>query len=651
MSTLGNLLLVIALIVSVMTGVLYFMSWNKKKDTTVLNKYAEFGIKTIFAILTLSELLLLIALIADNYTLQYVYQYTSNETALIYKITALWAGNAGALLIWAWICSLLSFLLIKIKRPGLKELVPQAMPVMLLVNILFIVLIFSANPFTPAAMPYTNGHGLNPLLENIAMILHPPLLLIGYVLLAVPFALAVSSLIQKRTDSLWITEARPWALLGWLFLGAGNILGMWWAYVELGWGGYWAWDPVENSGLMPWLLATAFLHSSLMEKRRNSFKIWNYVLIIFAFNMTMFGAFLSRSDILESVHSFGSTAMGPAFLVFLIISLGVSLTLLIRNKKLYKTTSEEDSFFSSDTSFLLVNVLLSLSTFATWVGTMYPFFSEILTGRRIEQTKAFFQTVNVPLFVILAVIAGIGIMFDFKKKSAKEMKLDILVPVLVAIAASVVMAFIGWTKWYVIVSGFAFFYMIASTIWKWIMDIKTAASGTNKTVFEALGNLFKTNRPRYGSYLAHIGIAIMALGIMASTVFPESESNTLAIGESLTVSNYEITFDGMQLSMDQIPEGGGMGNKINYYAFYDVTKNGKYVGRITPHRSFYRSQAQWVSEIGIRSTLIDDIYISLDDWDDNTSTISVKVNPGVLWIWIGGIILVLGGLVAFSKER
>lgn len=648
MGTLGNIAIILSIVIAVLTGICYLASWKSPKSNT--RKYAQYGVDALFILLTLAEIFLLCAILGHDYSIQYVYSYTSNSTSLIYLISALWAGNAGSLLFWAWFASLLCFMLIRSKREDTQSLIAQAMPIMMLVSVLFIALVLIENPFTPAQQAYTDGHGLNPMLEHFAMILHPPCLLAGYVMLAVPFALAVSALIQKRTDGSWVNASRSWALMAWVLLGAGNILGMWWAYAELGWGGYWAWDPIENSGLMPWLLTTAFLHSTMIERRRSGFKIWNILLIIFAFNLTIFGAFLSRSDILNSVHSYGKTAMSPVFVIFLVIAVGLSLFLLIRNLKLYKTKSYEDSVLSVETSFLLVNIVLVAATVAIWIGTMYPFFTELITGTRVEQTKDFFQTIAVPLFVFTAVLAGVCVVLGWKKRDTKSIKKPLLIPAGMAVVATVIMIIIGGSKWYVIVAGLGIFYMIFATIWKWALDVKAGTQNGKVDFIQAFITLFKTNRARYGAYIAHIGMAVMALGMMISTVYPVSTMATMKPEQTVMIKDYTITYNSFDVYMDQLPKSGsGMGNRIHYGANFDVTKGTKFVGRIHSEVMYYRTQGQYVSEIGIKSSFGDDIYISLDNWDDDkTVYVTVKVNPMVIWIWIGGVILILGGLISFS---
>jgi len=638
MAILGNGAIILALVAALFSGGAFLLSWNGRNQ---FQRYARLGVWATFGFLTLAILLLLISLFSHDFSLEYVAHYSSLETTSIYLVTALWAGNAGSLLFWGWLTALAGAILMARQNKHTGPLLPYAIPPIMLTVVLFIALMLIENPFISQTDIPANGVGLNPLLENAGMIFHPPALLAGFALLVIPFALGVGALIKNQMTGDWIVAARRWALAAWLLLGAGNIIGMWWAYAELGWGGYWGWDPVENAGLMPWLMLTAFLHSTMMERRRGLYKSWNFLLIIFAFNLAIFGAFLTRSDILNSVHTFGETAMGPIFLVFLAVTLLGSLGLVIWRRHNIVDEASDQGLISGENTFLFFNLLLVASTFAIWLGTMFPFFTDLFTGNRMELDTGFFHQVNIPLFILIILLGGLCVVIGWKKPDLRKLGRQLLWPAALALVTIIGLAIAGITAWYVLVSLFVVVFMLLATLTRWWIDIAAAQRADHQGYLAALRKLFAGNRGRYGGFLVHLAIAIMALGITGSSVYDTSARVTLAPGGTHTIQDYTLVYNGL------IPTSAT--DRMVITGDITLMRGDRAIGKLKPVTWFQLNQSQWVTEVAIRSNLKEDLYVSLDDWDENQNAVfTVRVNPMVAWIWIGGLLLIIGGLVSFS---
>ncbi|MDP2918630.1 MAG: heme lyase CcmF/NrfE family subunit [Dehalococcoidia bacterium] len=602
-------------------------------------------------LVSLSVLVLLIALLSHDFGIEYVWSNSSTDMSVPYLVSALWAGNEGSLLFWAWILSIMALVFVLQKKNRQNPLLPYATPVLMVTVTFFLLLLVSvANPFTGFEPPFPGGAGINPLLENPGMVFHPPLLLAGYAGFTVPFALAIAALITRKLDESWLPLARRWALFAWLLLGLGNLLGAWWAYVELGWGGYWAWDPVENSSLMPWLLATAFLHSMLMQKRRSSFKHWNIVLIILTFNLTIFGTFLTRTDLLNTVHGFGDTGMGPFFITFLLGTVLIPLGLLSSRWKLLKDKADIESLVSRESTFLLNNVLFTVITLVILLGTMFPAILELISGERIGVNEAFFNTVNGPLLLGVVLLAGLCTVIGWRQTTTKEAGKRFLLPLVLTVILGGVLYIAGVTNWAALlgymVSAFALFAIIS----QWLSEV--GAGGRKLAEYpSAFWRLLTANRTRYGAYIVHFSVVMMTVGIIGSSLFDVSTDVTLAKGESTEFEGYEFTYDQIGHTED--------GDRLSINATVNVTKAGQPLGTLVPSKFIDESfntkmgKTQFITEVAIRTTFAEDLYLVLSNWDIDAGTadFQVKVNPLVVWIWIGSGFFLLGGLIAFWPAR
>ena len=471
MSAVGYAALLLALAASLYSAIAYITGARGERRTLIGT--ARGSLLVACGLVTLAVLVLLVALLTHSFQLDYVASYTSRATTLAYLVSALWAGNDGSMLFWVWLISIFATVVVLQRRDQNRELVPYASGIMMFVQAFFlIVLVFTANPFQSLGFSPADGRGLNPMLENPGMILHPPALLAGYVGFTVPFAFAIAALLARKLDSDWLVAVRRWALLSWLLLGIGNIIGAWWAYVELGWGGYWAWDPVENAGLLPWLVATAFLHSIMVQRRKGMFKVWTMLLVVLVFSLSIFGTYITRSGVLSSVHTFGESAMGPYFLVFLIIVVFGSIGLLYYRKDEMKSEAEVEVLVSRESTFLLNNILLVGSAAIVFLGTVFPGISEAIRGVRIEVGKDFFNRVNGPIFLAVILLIGLCTLIGWRATRARSLFRSLRWPGIVAVVVTVILYILGARAGYAVVGSLISSLVFFSILYQWLRETR-----------------------------------------------------------------------------------------------------------------------------------------------------------------------------------
>jgi len=643
MADIGYIALFLALVASIYSAIAYIFGARRKHPALI--ESATNGLLAAFGLVSLSVSVLLHALLTHNFQIEYVASYTSRDLHSVYLISALWAGNDGSLLFWAWLISLFATVVILQKRNIGKVLVPYASSIVMFTEAFFLILLLSvSNPFHQLPFVPAQGMGLNPMLENPGMIIHPPILLAGYVGFTIPFAFAIAALLSRKLGDEWIIAIRRWTLFAWLLLGVGNILGAWWAYVELGWGGYWVWDPVENAGLMPWLVATAFLHSIMMQRRRGMLKVWNMVLIILTFSLAIFGTFLTRSGILSSVHTFSESDLGIFFLIFIGITLLGSLGLLYYRKEELKGEAEMESLVSRESTFLLNNLLLVGAAFAIFLGTIFPVISEAVRGVKISIGAPFFNQVNGPIFLAIILLTGLCALIGWRRASIKNLIRNFLWPLVVAIILGIALFSLGIREWYVLLAFPLCSFVLFTILYEWFRGTRARHRMKAGNYLKAFFSLIGANKPRYGGYIVHIAIILIAIGVIGSSFYDVEKEAILMPGESMTIKSYTLTYE----SMDQYETQ----SKLVAAATLSVHNQGKFIGRLTPEKYLHRSYQQPVTEVAIRSTLLEDLYVILVGWDeDGTTAFKVLVNPLVNWIWIGGGLLVLGGLIALWPDR
>jgi cytochrome c-type biogenesis protein CcmF len=593
--------------------------------------------------LTVASGALIYALVSRDFQIEYVARYTNRALPLVYTLTAFYAGQEGSLLLWGWLLSLFSSIVIWQNREKNRELIPHTTLVLMAITFFFLLLlVFVTNPFKRLPSVPPDGQGLNPLLQNPGMIFHPTTLFVGYVGFAVPYAFAMAALITGQLGEAWIRTTRRWTLISWFFLTLGNLLGAQWAYVELGWGGYWAWDPVENASFLPWLVATAYLHSVMVQEKRGMLKVWNIVLITFTFLLTIFGTFITRSGIISSVHTFGQSSLGWIFLVFLGIAILVSFNLLMNRFPKLKSKNELDSLLSRESSFLYNNLILMGIAFATFWGTIFPIISEAVRGVKITVGPPFFNKVNTPIGLALLALTGFCPLIAWRKASAENLRRNFFLPFLVAIAGGIVIYLSGIRQLYPFLSFTISLFVVFTIFLDFYRGGRARRAMAGGSFPGALWALLTRNKRRYGGYVVHLGIVLVFVGITGDA-FKMEKQITVNKGDSFEVKDYTIRYD----SLARYPTA----NKEVVAATLSVFNAGKRVALLTPEKNFHKGHDQAATEVDIHSTLKEDLYVILAGHEGEIATFKVLVNPLVVWIWIGGGVMALGTIVAMFPDR
>lgn len=545
---------------------------------------------------------------------------------------------------WAWVLSIFGAIVVFQTRARNMDMAPYVLLIIGAIEVFFLgLLVFSSQPFAMLATVPPDGYGLNPMLTNPGMFFHPTTLYLGYVGFTVPFAFCIAALITGKLGDQWIKSTRRWTLFAWLFLTLGNLIGAWWAYVELGWGGYWGWDPVESASFMPWLVATAYLHSVMIQQRRGMLKIWNVGLIIATFTLTIFGTFLTRSGILSSVHSFGQSDLGSLFLGFMVVTLVGSIGLILYRMPLLRQPNEIDSLLSRESSFLLNNVILVGITFAIFLGTIFPLISEAVRGVKITVGPSFFNTVTGPMFLALIALMGICPLIGWRRASWDNVMRNFLYPLGITIAGVAALLIFGIREAPVLLGLSLTAFVTATILLEIFRGVRARRRTSGKNVFSSLRSLVWGNKPRYGGYIVHLGIILMAIGIIASQAYQIEKEVTLSVGESAEIGGFTLVYRGL----DSFPTQ----NRDVVTATLDVyDSNQKKLTVLTPSKIFQDNTENAVSEVSIRTTLTEDLYTILAGWQDQQATFKFLINPMIVWIWLGGIVMILGTVLAFWPD-
>jgi cytochrome c-type biogenesis protein CcmF len=620
-----------------------------------------------FPLITLASLTLAYLLVTGHYELQYVYSVTSNDMPFYLKITALWGGQAGSLVLWSWLMSAFASAVTLRKWERDRELLPWVIVVTSVTLAFFLSLtILYENPFAlwwqttggdfvphmfaPAgAFPVTpaDGQGLNPLLRHPGMIIHPPMLYLGFVAFVIPYAFAIAALVTGRSDDRWIRLTRRWTLVAWLFLSLGLVLGMRWAYDVLGWGGYWAWDPVEISALMPWLTGTAFLHSVMIQEKRGMFKQWNMLLIILTYALVIFGTFLTRSGVLSSVHAFAQSAIGPMFFAFIGITFVISIALLIYRWKDLRAEVEMTSMFSREALFLLNNLLFMGILIVCFWGVIFPLISELVTGQKVTVGPPFYLRANGPLFGALLALMGIAPLSAWGRSTFKTLGRALWKPSIPSAIVPVVLAILGVHNWIALVGFTLVAFVIFVTLFEFWRGVRSRQKKNDENFLVSFWQLAGRNRRRYGGYLIHLSMVVMAIGILGIELYQTTTQKTLAVGEDIQIAGYTLRYD----SLAQFPYTDG---RIVTRAALSVYRGGKFLSNLYPRYDYYTASGQPMTIAGVRSTLADDLYVVLVNWENVSAAqapFKVYHNPLVNWLWIGSLMFIFGFLVAAWPQR
>ena len=647
MTLLGQFALWAALLLGLWCVVISFSGqWRGRAEVSrsvVQSVYAVCGC------LVVASIALWKGLVSHDFNIEYVAAYTSRNLPSYYIFSAFWAGQKGSLLFWAVVLSVFAAAAQLLTPRRYAHLMPYVAGVTTAVVCFFVsVMIFAANPFERLSFVPADGRGLNPQLQNVGMVIHPPMLYLGYISITIPFAFAMAALLSRRLDTGWIHAIRKWTLVSWLFLSIGITLGMWWAYVELGWGGYWAWDPVENASFLPWLTMTAFLHSVMIQEKRGMLKRWNFGLITGTFLLSIFGTFITRSGVIASVHSFTQSNVGYFFLAFLVVAAVLSFTLLHTRWGLLEADVRLESMVSREAAFLFNNLLLVGIAFSVLWGTLFPILSELVKGTKITVGPPFFNRVNVPLGLLLLGLTGVGPLIAWRKASTANLRRQFIVPVTAGGTTLVLLLAAGMRDFYALVA-LALAGFVAGTIGQeFYRGIRARHRMHGESAPLALARLIGRNRRRYGGYIVHAGILIYFVAF-AGMAFRRQQEATLKPGESVEMrSPFGHTYRFTHLGISQYEAL----NRVVSAATVEVTKDGRRAGLMTSEKrqhvdSFKRPTFEPSTEVAIRSNLQEDVYMVFAGAVNGTeeAVYRFNLNPLVWWVWFGGLVLVFGGLI------
>lgn len=617
-------------------------------------KSAERATLGFFIMITMAVIALEYLILTNNFHSNYVAAHSNRDLPLYYKIPVLWSGQEGSLLFWTWLLSIYSGLAIWMNRRKNRQLMPYVVAICMGVGTFFSsITFFVANPFSQLsiltaggarAFTAADGNGLNPALQYPSMVIHPPMLYLGYVGMAIPFAFAMSALITRQLGDNWIRVTRRWTMVPWMLLGTGIILGGNWAYYVLGWGGYWGWDPVENASLLPWLAGTAFLHSVMIQEKRGMLKVWNMSLVILTFFLSIFGTFLTRSGVVSSVHAFAQSNIGPYFSVFLGIILLFSLTLLFLRLDYLKSENRLDSVVSRESGFLFNNWILLAAVLAVLWGTIFPIISKAIENETVTVGPPFFNKVMIPIGLLLLFLTGAGPLLAWRKTSFQSIKRNFTAPLIVAGIVGIILFGYGVHRFYTWMSLFLCAFVAASIIGEFYKGARTRSRVTGENFFAAVYGLTMRNTRRYGGYVIHLGIVLLFVGF-AGQAFKTQTKELMGQGDLLQVRNYMLRCEDIA--------SGDTPNYTYQTAELAVTKDGHALGMMQPQQRFYKASQQPISHVALHMALAEDLYVVMEGQDPGTgkAIIHVFINPLVAWVWIGGLVVLLGTLLALVPSR
>jgi cytochrome c-type biogenesis protein CcmF len=597
----------------------------------------------LFGCIAVAVAVMLHALLTRDFQVEYVASYSSSTLPLRYTVAALWGGMAGSLLFWLFVLNVSATIVHLQNRERHRLLMPYVTATLSTISLFFLsLLVFVVPAFQRLPFAPREGSDLNPLLQNYWMMIHPPSLYTGYVTVSVPFAFAIAALATGQLGDAWIRSTRRWTLFSWFFLTLGNVFGGAWAYEVLGWGGYWAWDPVENAAFMPWLVMTAFLHSVMIQEKKDMLKVWNVSLIILAFALTIFGTFLTRSGVISSVHSFTQSGLGPFFLWFLGFVLLTSIALVIWRLPLLRSENQLESFFSREAAFLFNNLILLGICFTIFWGTIFPVISEWVRGVKITVGPPFFNKVNAPLGLCLLFLVGVGPIIAWRRATPRNLWRNFAIPVGVGLAGGLSLFALGMRELAALVSFSLCFFVAATIAIEFVRGTRARQTLVGESAPTALVHLVSKNHRRYGGYIIHLGVVLIFMGITGSSLFKEEVQATVAQGQSFSVRGYTLRFD--RLAEQDTPHLSTTRAEVT------VLRDGREIGVLRPEKRFYKRPGQPTTEVAIRKTLREDLYLVLGALDAATGLVTFQtfLNPLVSWLWIGGGVMLLGTAVVMT---
>ncbi len=632
---------------------------GKLRGSVALVDSAQAAMYATVVALIVSTLSLVVSFISRDFEISYVARHSDLAMPDRFTWVAFYAGNEGSLLYIAMVLSAMAAIAVWRAPERVRDALPYTTGVMMLVLTFFLaVTAVMANPFEKLPFVPADGEGINPLLTHFGMFFHPPALMAGLVGITIPVAFALGALLARKTGDEWVDPGRVWGIIAWVLLAAGLLLGSWWAYTILGWGGYWFWDPVENAAFMPWLVLTAFIHSIMVQKRRGMFRMWNIALINVAFGMALYGMFMNRGGSVPSVHSFGASNLGWVFLMFLAVGVIVPFVIFFWRYNSLKSAQNLDSMLSREAAFLVNNLLLLSIAFVTLWGTVYPLISRLTSGEEITVARPFYDQVNGPLMLGLIFLMGIGPMLPWRRANWASIRRALVVPAAVGVLTVVVLLALGLrpstSSGAYALAGFGLAAFVATGIlMEWgrgaharVRALTSGQRGMLTSVQDhasAFVHLIWANRPRYGGYIVHLSVLMVLLGIVGTSFFNSQKDVVLSPGETTTIENYQIRY----LGTTAVPYG----NRTEFISSVEVYRDGEFLDNISPNRAFYPNFNMASTRAAIRSTPVEDFYVvPSENLPDGDVGFRLLVNPLIWWMWVAGPVMIVGTLIALWPE-
>lgn len=640
----GTILLTLAAAVWA-AGAAALGSWNRRPELLGSSRNALLATAMLS---TITTMVLLVLLFSREYQVRYVYEHVSSYLKPAYVLAAFWAGLEGSQLLWLWMLAVFTGLLVLRKPTWDRELRPYAMVMLAATQAFFaLLLILMTNPFELLPVVPSEGVSLNPLLQNFWMVIHPPIIFAAYALWTIPAAYALAALVTGKLDATWLRGTRRWTLAAWASLGIGVLVGAWWAYIELGWGGYWGWDPVENSSFIPWLVGTAFVHSSIIQQRRDMFRAWNVLLAVLTFVFTVFASFVTRSGLIQSVHAFAQSPIGYYYLVYMLLVLAVTVGLVIARRKELQGSGELGDLLSREFMFLIANLLLLGSALAILLGTLWPTLTEAVRDVASTLTPENYNRFVGPLGLILVLLIGVCPLIDWRQTTAERLLRSVWVQLLAGVLTAVLLVVLGVREGWAVISFSVVAFVTTTIVLQMAQGVTARMRSAGENIVQATGRAVANNRRRYGGQLIHFSILLTVVGITGSQAYQTEVQVALALGDSVEVRGYTLSY--VDYAYQEIEDGG---NKARNQAQLDVYRGNRRLATIRPERNLHSNVEGAVTEVALRSNLKEDLYVVLASLEpDGLAAFQVLINPMVIWLWIGGVVLLAGTVIAAWPAR
>ena len=618
---------------------------GKLRLSPALVESAQSAVYAAALALLVATLSLVIAFISRDFEIAYVAAHSDLAMANRFTWVAFYAGNEGSLLYIGTVLAIMSSIAVWRSPEKFKDAMPYTTAVLMLTLTFFLAVIaVMANPFDKLPFVPLDGEGINPLLTHFGMFFHPPALMAGLIGITLPFAFALGSLLAGKTGDEWVDAGRFWGIISWVLLAAGLLLGSWWAYTILGWGGFWFWDPVENAAFMPWLAITAFIHSVMVQKRRGMFRMWNIVLVNVAFGLALYGMFMNRGGSVPSVHSFGESSLGWIFLIFLAVGVVVPFAIFIWRYPLLKSARNLDSMLSREAAFLVNNLLFLAIAFVTLWGTVYPLLTRLTNDETITVARPFYDQVNGPLMLALVFLMGVGPLIPWRKAGMASVRKTLLPPIIGGLATVGILAALGLHKEYALIGFGLATFVTTGILMEWFRGTRSRHRSSGENYATAFLRLIMANRPRYGGYIVHLSVVMVTLGIVGTSFFSTQVDVVLSPGESVVIENYELVYLGSVETHK--------GNRTEFISTVQIFRDGDLLETVRPKRDFYPSFNMAATSAAIRSTPVEDLYIvPSENLPDGSVGFRILINPLIWWMWVAGPVMLVGTVVALWPTR